>query len=251
MFNATLRYHISKYKDEDPELARKMLKGFYVDDLVTGENSSAAFHLNETSKQRMATGGFRLRKWMTNDRALRERIEQNERNATSTGNEEEETFAKATLGMGSEVSKSCQKVLGLQWDCERDSIEFIFKKLVERAREMQPMKCNLLSLLARLFDPLGIISSMIVSMKILFQTLCCEKQDWDDELEGESKKKFREWVADLSKIKGISIERDVYESPKQRVLKCQLHGFGDASTKAYCAVVYLVMSQEGEFTQNC
>jgi len=123
---------------------------------------------------------------------------------------------------------------------ERDSIPFSFEKLVERAREMQAMKHNLLSLLAGLFDPLGLISPMIAPMKMLFQTLCCEKRDWEKELEGESRKKFSEWVADLSKIKGISISRCVYENPKQRVLECQLHEFGDASTKAYCAVVYLV-----------
>ena len=84
LLNATLRCHISKYKDEDPEFARKMLEGFYVDDLVTGEkNSSAAFHLYEMSKQRMAAGGFRLRKWITNGKALRDHIERNESNATS------------------------------------------------------------------------------------------------------------------------------------------------------------------------
>ena len=241
LLNASLRYHISKYKDEDPEFARKMLEGFYVDDLVTGEkNSSAAFHLYETSKQRMAAGGFRLRKWMTNDKALRDRIERNESNATSARNEEEETFAKVTLGTGAEVSKRCQKVLGLSWDCEKDCIEFSFKKLVDRAREMNLTKRNLLSLLAGLFDPLGIISPMIVCMKILFQNLCCENRGWDEELEGNSSRKFHEWIVDLSKIEGISISRCIYERPKQEVLECELHRFGDASSKAYCAVVYLV-----------
>ena len=115
---------------------------------------------------------------------------------------------------------------------------------------MQATKRNLLSLLAGLIDPLGLISPMIVPMKMLFQTLCCEKRDWDEELEGESKKKFSEWVADLSKIGGISIDRCVYENPKQRVLECQLHGFGDASTKAYCAVVYLVyVTNEGIYAK--
>ena len=91
---------------------------------------------------------------------------------------------------------------------------------------------------------------MINTMKMLFQTLCCEKRDWDEELEGESKKKFSEWVADLSKIKGISIDRYVYENQKQRVLECQRHGFGDASTKAYCAVVYLVcVKNEGIYAK--
>ena len=51
----------------------------------------------------MAAGGFRLRKWVTNDKALRGRIERNESNATSAQNEEEETFAKVTLGTGAEV----------------------------------------------------------------------------------------------------------------------------------------------------
>ena len=105
---------------------------------------------------------------------------------------------------------------------------------------MQATKRDLLSLLAVLFDPLGLISPMLVRMKMLFQTLCCEKWDWDKELEVESRKKFSEWVEDLSEIKGISISQCVYENPKQRVLEFQLHGFGDASTKAYCVVVYLV-----------
>lgn len=35
--------------------------------------------------------------------------------------------------MGAEVSKRCQKVLGLSWDCEKDCIKFSFKKLVDRA----------------------------------------------------------------------------------------------------------------------
>ena len=52
---------------------------------------------------------------------------------------------------------------------ERDSIPFSFEKFVERAREMQATKRDLLSLLAVLFDPLGLISPMLVRMKMLFQ----------------------------------------------------------------------------------
>ena len=61
LLNTTLRYHVSKNKDEDPQFAREMLEGFYVDDQVTGKkNSNATFHLHEKSKQRMAAAGFRL-----------------------------------------------------------------------------------------------------------------------------------------------------------------------------------------------
>ena len=107
----------------------------------------------------MAEGGFKLRKWLTNDKALRDRIEQNENPSNAKGkNDDEETFAKIALGTGSEIMKGCHKVLGLPWDLENDSIAFSFEKLVERARGMQPTKRNLRSLLAGLFDPLGVIS---------------------------------------------------------------------------------------------
>ena len=182
LLNATLRHHILKYKDVDPDFLRKMIDSFYVDDLVTGEKDAGdAFQLYEKSKQRMAEGGFKLRKWLTNDKALRDRIEQNENPSNAKGkDDDEETFAKIALGTGSEIEKGCHKVLGLPWDLESDSISFSFEKLVERARGMRPTKRNLLSLLAGLFDPLAVNSPMIVPMKMLFQTLCCEKRDWDD-----------------------------------------------------------------------
>ena len=241
LLNATLRHHISKFKNEDPEFVRRMIESFYVDDLVTGEDNTAkAFTLYEKSKNRLASGGFKLRKWMTNDKALKDLIEQDENrkpeNASVTT--EEESFAKFTLG--SEVSKNCPKVLGLPWDFENDVIHFNFERIVAKAQEIPPTKRNLLSVLASMFDPVGIISPVIVCMKMLFQELCRDSVGWDDELSGEAKKKWIDWVVDLSRIKGIAISRCVYDSLKQEVLQCYLHGFGDASSKAYCAVVYFV-----------
>ena len=240
LLNATLR-HISKFKNEDPEFVRRMIESFYEDDLVTGEDNTAkAFTLYKKSKNRLASGGFKLRKWMTNDKALKDLIEQDENckpeNASVTT--EEETFAKFTLG--SEVSKNCPKVLGLLWDFENDVIHFNFEKVVAKAQEVPPTKQNLLRVLASMFDPLGITSPVIVCMKMLFQELCRDSIGWDDELKGEAKKKWNDWVVDLSRIKGIAISRCVYHSLKQEVLESYLHGFGNASNKAYCAVVYFV-----------
>lgn len=59
---------------------------------------------------------------------------------------------------------------------------------------MKLIKRNLLSFLVGLFDPLGYISLVIVCMKILFQNLCCENRDWDEELEGNSSRNFHEWM---------------------------------------------------------
>lgn len=55
----------------------------------------------------MVVGGFRLWKWMINDKVLRDCIEWNESNVISVWNEEEEMFVKVMFGMGVEVSKRC------------------------------------------------------------------------------------------------------------------------------------------------
>ena len=79
LLNATLRHHISKFKDEDPEFVRRMIESFYVDDLVTGkDNTAKAFMLYEKSKNRLASGRFKMHKWTTNDKALKDLIEQEE-----------------------------------------------------------------------------------------------------------------------------------------------------------------------------
>ena len=36
ILNAVLRHHLNRYVEQDPEFVRKLLGGFFVDDLVTG-----------------------------------------------------------------------------------------------------------------------------------------------------------------------------------------------------------------------
>lgn len=158
-----------------------MIESFYADDLVTREDSTEkAFTMYEKSKNRPARGGFKLQKWMTNDRALKDLTDQNENRkpASERVSTKEETYAKFTLG--AEVSKSCPKVLGLLWDYENDEICFNLAKIVAKAQEIRPTKRNVLSVLASMFDPLGIIRPVIVCMKMLFQELCCDSIGWDD-----------------------------------------------------------------------
>jgi hypothetical protein len=48
---------------------------------------------------------------------------------------------------------SCDKVLGLIWDCEKDLIKFDLLKLVESLKDKQLTKRNLLSTLAKMLIP--------------------------------------------------------------------------------------------------
>ena len=47
------------------------------------------------------------------------------------------------------------KVLALEWDCVGDVAKFDFGHLIEKAKNFEPSKRNVLSLLACIFDPQG------------------------------------------------------------------------------------------------
>ena len=127
---------------------------------------------------------------------------------------DEQTYAQLTLG--SEVNDNCHKVLGLPWDCVKDEIRFSFIQLVSKASGKCPTKRSVLSLLAGLFDPLGLISPVVVSMKILFQELCTAKLDWDQELHGQARKKWEAWVEDLSKVERFQSTGVFIQTPRQK-----------------------------------
>jgi hypothetical protein len=94
------------------------------------------------------------------------------------GLEEDETYAKSKLVPQSGTKG--EKVLGLAWNLQNDTIRLNFEHIAHKKESSEPTKRSLLSLLTSLFDPLGLISGIIVSMKILFQDVCKSKLGWDD-----------------------------------------------------------------------
>ena len=87
LLNATFQYHLDS------------LGGFYVDDLVSGEQSSEkTFLLCEQASERLAKGGFRLRKWLTNSKELLRRIEESEEKACKQ-DVSDGTYAKVSMGV--------------------------------------------------------------------------------------------------------------------------------------------------------
>ena len=80
------------------------------------------------------------------------------------------------------------------------------------------------------------LSPLTVEMKILFQELCIKKTNWDIELKGESLRKWKLFLQDLNLVDCYRIPRCYFA--RQRV-DIQLHGFSNASERAYAAVVYI------------
>ena len=75
LLNGTIRHHLATSAEADPKFVEKMVDSFYVDGLVSGDSTTDKAHdVCNKARARMANGGFRLRKWKTNDPKLKRRI---------------------------------------------------------------------------------------------------------------------------------------------------------------------------------
>ena len=186
---------------------------------------------------RLAEAGFNLRKFATNSLELRERIRDNEqRLQRGSGSESPSTLQKA------EPEES--QVLRVRWDIDDDTLIFDVSNISQAMNETLRTKRNAVSLATRFFDPLGVISPLIVRFKVLFQQLCEAKTEWDEPLTGKSLVDWKTLTSDLQQATPMSISRCCVEGEKDLVKSYSLQGFCDASLKAYAAVVYLRVETE-------
>ena len=137
----------------------------------------------------MRKGGFNLRKWRTNSIDLQQKIDHLE-NASKT-----------------ESSNTQVKILGMSWDTNEDHFCFEFENLLSYMQSLSPTKRSVLRLSAKIFDPLGLLSPFVISIKILFQTLCKGKVNWDDRLEGTLLEKWTQLARDLDALSQIKVPR--------------------------------------------
>ena len=91
---------------------------------------------------------------------------------------------------------------------------------------------------ASLFDPLGILSPLTITLKMLFQVLCTSKADWDVSLHTEMQVRWEQLMKDLVLLSELKIPRCCFLICSHPV-SISLHGLSDASEHAYVAVLYL------------
>ena len=118
----------------------------------------------------MKEGGFNLRKWISNSEKLMYWINQEEGMPimeASMVSEEDKTYTQTQLGVNNSTISCEMKILGLNWDIEKDTFMFYFDGLVQFARELPLNKRSVLKVVAKLYDPLGLISPLFITVKAL------------------------------------------------------------------------------------
>ena len=95
----------------------------------------------------------------------------------------------------------------------------------------------MLRISTRIFDPLGFVSPVTITAKVLFQELCMQKIGWDSLLSGDTLAKWEKFIEELPMLIKICVPR-CYFVPELIPTYHQIHGFSDASERTYAAVVY-------------
>jgi len=120
------------------------------------------------------------------------------------------------------------KTLGLLWHPLSD--QFLISKGTCAQRLGEPKnspvsKCIISSIIAAIFDPLGLITPVVVVYKIFLQHLWLHKLDWDKQLLSELLNRWMNMYLRLSQMNEIAVDRLVLA--KGQPTEIQLHEFCD------------------------
>lgn len=227
----------NKEREAYPEASEVLENDVYMDDAMTGaEDEDAAIKLQRDLRIILDKVKMPLRKFTSNSEKVLESIP----------SDLKQTQSLMTFKSDSE---SVVKALGIYWNPATDQFGFRINKLHRQPFE-QMTKRILASEIAKLFDPIGWISPVIVTAKIMLQGLWKLKIDWDNEVPVGIVQRWNEFVENLSAIEKIQIPR-FYLTEHNMTLKSNcstrktcLIGFADASDLAYGACVYLCVYEE-------
>ena len=134
-----------------------------------------------------------------------------------------------------------RKVLGIHWKVHQDQLMFNPADTVNLELVVSLTKQSVVSAVSQFYDPLGILSPVIIMFKIFLQELTLAAIEWDQPLTGSLLERWKTLVLSLRKGPSILIPR-VYFQAIRKPDSYQLCGFSDASVAPYAAVVYLVVT---------
>lgn len=197
-------------------LAAKITKtDYYMDDLMTGsETVSEAVQVHKE-----------MNEWNSNSTYFLEKI--------GKGNLRDEN---SIIKLNNSI-----KVLGVSWNRESDKFEYVLN-LPEVKEPIS--KRQVLSDVAKLYDPLGWIAPVVVNAKIFIQTLWKSGLGWDDWLPADLLNQWLKYRQELRELSLLKVPRWLNTT---KVCKRELHVFSDSSKSAYAAAVYMrVMDESNE-----
>ena len=125
--------------------------------------------------------------------------------------------------------------------------EIIQDQLEQSIIEPATTKRGALSQLAKIYDPLGLVSPTTLPGKLLYREMCEANLAWDGEFPENLMKRWKDWYDHFPEHYTVPRTLAPHHQP---ILSINLHAFGDASKQGVAAAVYAVIEQETGTTQG-
>ncbi|UYV85011.1 hypothetical protein LAZ67_X004248 [Cordylochernes scorpioides] len=204
VLNAVIEYHLQSIRGPLVQWAKILAQSFYMDNCITSlETKQEVQEFQKAAIEIMDRVKMDLREWEYS-------LEENPEKGT------------------------CTKILGVVWNKMEDSL----KCELPDNLSIQPKltKRLVLSMVQRIFDPLGFCAPVFLPPKLLLQRSWGLKLGWDTPLPESMAQEFRTWLDQIKCIELIKIPRYMWND---LIFPTEVHIFCDASQIGYGAVAYL------------
>ncbi|XP_071867010.1 uncharacterized protein [Bombus fervidus] len=200
-----------------PRASSILRRDFYVDDALTGaDTKEEAVSIRKELTKLLRSAGLNIREWASNDQDILRGLSEVDKNR------------RLQLGESATL-----KTLGVFWDSHDDAILYSVETKIKMSHIT---KRSISSVIARIYDPLGLLAPVIVRAKILLQRVWALKVDWDESLPSDLHSEWNRYYSQLPLLNNIRFPR---KTIIKTAVNIELHGFCDASEKAYGACVYI------------
>lgn len=231
---AVKNIHAEKYRDEFPEAVDGLINRTFMDDYFNSHATvDEAVKVSKAAVKIMKDAGFELCKFQSNSKDFLELMPA--------------SHVKNEIVNLEPVSDNVTKVLGMFWDTESDTFtyrlhdEHFQQELA--THETMPTKRQVLRLVMKIFDPLGLISHFTIRGKIVLQEIWKDGTQWDAPIDGRLLNSWLDWIKELKGIVRLKIPRQ-YAPIVMTSSRTELHVFMDASERAYAACAYVRIQHE-------
>ncbi|XP_050064313.1 uncharacterized protein LOC114118967 [Aphis gossypii] len=207
------------HETTDLSIKRIISQDFYVDDLISGGDSiEVVTGIYHQLQHTLAQYGLPLRKWCSSSSQFVDHIPR------------DQSDTNFVISM---IDTDTVATLGLLWQPATDNFLFNVEDWYPPPRMT---KRSLLSDINSVFDPVGLVSPVLIKGKIFIQQLWALKISWDEVLSEDLQNRWTKFYSSLRQLNLIAVPRRVIAEDTSNI---KLHVFSDASQEAYGACAYI------------
>ncbi|KAK6019072.1 Pao retrotransposon peptidase, partial [Ostertagia ostertagi] len=207
----SIQYGLEQQKQQNDTIVRRLVENIYVDNVLMIDHSTQSLlHTYHVCKKIFNNMSMNLRQFITNDDACNNLIDKKDKSTASS-----------------------IKILGIPWNHNTTYTS-------------NPTKRKILQATHSTFDPLGLLTPLLLQAKLLLQDLWKQQHKWNEILPDEYNNLWK-LICEQTHGFTVHVPRPIISPTESQY---ELHTFVDASNRAYATVTYLRAIQKNEAITN-